>query len=487
MENAKKNEKKDGKDNEFKWFMIKRVFIGLLIAAVLLIGASMFFELFEETAVELAETVHETAPEIDSSDAGHETAASHEEPSTEHTTEQGDPATRDDHEAAPAVAHEDPRDHEETARKGPAESMEAFLADLEPDNEPADHPEEPAEEHDKEPAGEHDEEPAGEHDKEPAGEQHAVAEKAPEPAEHPKEPASEHDKKTAEEKHADVAPDHEAADHPAEPAADHAAEAPEDAHAAKPLVPKAKGVAFVEAVIAPLDYELHERFWGWRTNDIVRLTDNVNSYQLGVLEVTRRTVVILAERLSRIGSTASFDEDLEQAMNWFMIKPGNYWFPSPESKYEDGLDHLRNYVEKLEKGEASFYTRADNLIPLLLAYKDLMGSCDENLAKATEKSGLEVSFFKSDDYFYYAQGVAGSMGSILDAVHHDFHEVLQSRNGVEALHHAIESCHRATAMDPWIVLDSSLSSIFANHRANMAAAISHAKFYLEVMIQVLST
>ena len=79
------------------------------------------------------------------------------------------------------------------------------------------------------------------------------------------------------------------------------------------------------------------------------------------------------------------------------------------------------------------------------------------------------------------------MKTILEAVHEDFHEVLESRRGTESLHHAIESCKKASELEPWIVTESSLSGIFANHRANMAAHISHARFYLEVLIKTLST
>jgi Uncharacterized protein conserved in bacteria (DUF2333) len=255
--------------------------------------------------------------------------------------------------------------------------------------------------------------------------------------------------------------------------------------AALPSLPR--GVAFVTACIEPLDYELNSRFWGWRPNDIVDFTDNVNNFQLGVLEVTRRTAVSLAERLSRTGSTASFDIDLERAMNWFMIKSDRYWFPSAESKYTDGIEGIKTYLKKLERGEASFYTRADSLIPLLSAYEDLLGSCDENLAKAKEDDGSSVSFFKADNYFYYAKGVASAMGTVLEAVMEDFKSTLESRHAEELLHHAILSCHRAKEIDPWIVTEGSLSGILANHRANMAAPISHARFYLGVLIKTLST
>jgi len=248
-----------------------------------------------------------------------------------------------------------------------------------------------------------------------------------------------------------------------------------------------EGMAFVDAVIKPLEYELNQRFYGWRPNDILNVTDNVNNFQLGVLEVTRRTAVILAERISRTGSTASFDGNLQNAMNWFMIKAERYWFPSAESKYKAGLKEIRTYFQRLEKGEAQFYSRTDNLIPLLMAYQDLLGSCDENLVKSHEDDGSAVSFFKGDDYFFYAQGVASAMATILEGIVKDFSVMVDRRGGMEELHNAIESCHHAMEIDPWIILNSDLSSLFANHRLNMAAPISHARFYLEVLIRALST
>ena len=251
--------------------------------------------------------------------------------------------------------------------------------------------------------------------------------------------------------------------------------------------PKPKGVAFVEATIKPLSYELNERFWGWRVNDILDFTDNVNNFQLGVLEVTRRTAVSLTERISRTGTTAAFDRNLENAMNWFMIKSDRYWFPSPEAKYKAGLDELKKYKEKLEIGEARFHTRTDNLIPLLMSYEDLLGSCEENLVKGKEDDGSTVSFFKADDYFYYAQGIASAMGTILHAVLEDFLITVESRRGAEVLHHAIESCHHAAEIDPLLITNSSLSGILANHRANLAAPMSHARFYINVLIKTLST
>lgn len=285
-----------------------------------------------------------------------------------------------------------------------------------------------------------------------------------------------------------VAPPVQQKQQPAEPDASSNQQVP--SHAAPvqtaPLY-KPAGVAFVEAVIQPIDYELNQRFWGWRPNDILNVTDNINQFQLGTLEVTRRSVVQLAERISRTGSTDAFNRNLENAMNWLMIKADSYWFPSPETKYKESLAELEDYKKSLMADKASFYTRADNLIPLLAAYEDLLGSCDENLVKFKEADGSTVGFFKADNYFYYAKGVANAMANILEAVNRDFSATLDSRHGTELLHHAIVSCRLAASLDPWIVTNASLDGILANHRANMAAPISHARYFIGQLIKTLST
>lgn len=247
------------------------------------------------------------------------------------------------------------------------------------------------------------------------------------------------------------------------------------------------GVAFVTAVIQPISYELEDRFWGWRPNDIINLTDNINEFQLGTLEVTRRTVVQLTERISRTGYNDVIDRNLENAMNFLMVKADSYWFPSPESKYKESIAELEKYKQKLMAGKANFYTRPDNLIPLFTAYEDLLGSCDENLVKSREKDGSKVGFATADNYFYYSKGVANAMVTILEAVQRDFATTLELRHGEELLHHAIIACSLAASLEPWIVTNGSLDGILANHRAHMAAPISHARYYMGQLIKTLST
>ncbi|MCG8471177.1 MAG: DUF2333 family protein [Desulfobacterales bacterium] len=250
----------------------------------------------------------------------------------------------------------------------------------------------------------------------------------------------------------------------------------------------ALGTAFVTAIIEPIRHELDDRSFGWRPNDVVTFfTDNIKHHQLGTLEVTRRASEKLVERIARTGSTIKFDRNLDLARTRFSNDPRKYWFPSAESAYSQAIEELETYRERLNNNKATFHARADNLIPLLSSFEDLLGDCDDDLVKTHEESGDEVSTFKADDYFYFAQGVSNAMAPILEAVMIDFAPVLDSRGATNDLHHAVLMLQHATELDPLFVQESEYSGLFANHRANMAAFISHARAYIQFVIKTMST
>lgn len=249
-----------------------------------------------------------------------------------------------------------------------------------------------------------------------------------------------------------------------------------------------RGSRFATALIEPIDHELNERFYGWRPNDVFSFfTDNVANEQLGVLEVTKRTSEKLVERIAKTGSTITFDKNLNIARSKFQNDPKKYWLPSPENEYNDGIEEIKKYRERLNKGKATFHARADNLVPLLEAYENLLGDCDESLVKRKERNGTTVSTFKADNYFYYSKGVAKAMKTILEAVLEDFGPVLESRGAAADLHHAMLKLEEASHLEPLFVQESNLSGVFANHRANMATFISHARSYIQFVIKTMTT
>jgi hypothetical protein len=245
-----------------------------------------------------------------------------------------------------------------------------------------------------------------------------------------------------------------------------------------PEISPVPGVTFVETMIKLMDYELHGRFLGWRPNDIIvgRFTDNVNNYQLGVLEALRFTTLRLKDSLTRMGDADAYDPDLEQALNLLMNRATLFWFPSAESSYGEAMDHLRNFLVKLQKGQRSFYYRVDSLRLLIASYKDLLGNVNRNLIRSP------MSWFETDDSFYYAKGVVHVFYEILRVVRVGYKSQLASTlNALDIMDEILHELYRAERIDPWLILDSDLDSFFANHRANLNAPLSEVAHLLGVM------
>jgi len=257
------------------------------------------------------------------------------------------------------------------------------------------------------------------------------------------------------------------------------------------LVKKVRGVVFTEALIKIIADQVDQPLFGWRPNTIIfgkmGLTDNVNNLQLGVLEVARRTVLVLNENMTRFAITEAYNPEVNEARNYLMVSPEKYWFPSASGKYREAVQYLGIYINDLQKGRSRFYTRVDNLIALFSNYKDILGSCFYNLLKDTEPNGSKVSWFKTDDYFYFSQGVALSMATMLEAVKEDFHPELQKKNTHKLLEDTIHALHAAAHLNPWLITDGNKDGILANHRANLSTYIGEAEHLMATMQTVLAT
>jgi hypothetical protein len=263
---------------------------------------------------------------------------------------------------------------------------------------------------------------------------------------------------------------------------------------AEKLVGKPKpvrGEAFTRALIKIMDDQVNGRLFGWRPNSILfgklGITDDVNNLQLGVLEVARRTVVVLNENMSRFALTEAQNPYLNNAMNFFMVSPEKYWFPSASGKYKEAMANLEQYIDDLRHNRSRFYPRVDNLIALMNHFRDVLGSAFHNLIKDTEADGSPVSWFVCDDYFYFAQGVALSMAEILEGVKEDFADQLAKKNSSKLVDDAIHALHEASHLHPWLITNAAKDGILANHRANMGTYIGEAEHIITTLISVLAT
>ena len=290
------------------------------------------------------------------------------------------------------------------------------------------------------------------------------------------------------------APGHKEAKEPAilpAPAKEAPAHVPPASPVLAPPREPVKGEVFTEALIKIMDDQVNQTWFGWRPNTIVfgkmGLTDNVNNIQLGVLEVARRTVVVLNEHMTRFATTEAYDPRVNEATNFFMVSPDKYWFPSASGKYREAMQDLKKYIEGLRKGRARFYSRVDYLIALLSNYKDLLGSSYHNLIKDTEADGQSISWFMVDDYFFYSQGIALAMSEMLEAVTKEFHAELQKKNSHKLMEDAIHALHAASHLSPWVVTNGAKDGILANHRANMSTYIGEAEHVISTLQSQLAT
>jgi len=255
--------------------------------------------------------------------------------------------------------------------------------------------------------------------------------------------------------------------------------------------PPVKGEVFTRALIKVMDDQVNKTWFGWRSNTILfgkmGMTDNLNNLQLGVLEVARRTVVVLNEHMTRFASTEAYNFRVNEAMNFVMVSPDKYWFPSASGKYREAMQDLELYIQDLKAGRARFYSRVDYLIALLNNYKDLLGSSFHNLLKDTEADGSPVSWWMVDDYFFYSQGIAVAMAEMLEAVTKDFHQELQKKNSHKLMEDAIHALHAGSHLNPWVVTNGAKDGILANHRANLSTYIGEAEHVISTLTTQLAT
>jgi hypothetical protein len=246
----------------------------------------------------------------------------------------------------------------------------------------------------------------------------------------------------------------------------------------------------------------------WLPNDLfwpTALLDNMPNFQLGELEVVRYNVRVLRDNLSRMRTTDKLDPFAEAAFTSLSNDPLKWWFPSYESKLKETEKDLDAFSRNLVTGKSFFYPRADNLAELLRQYASLMGGVNTRLINAprdlnqavdveetrnggskkpVELVNIDIPWYKIDDNFYYAQGVAYALGESFKAIRVDFLGVLKDKNSVKLVDKILESLDRCN-FEPLIVFNGKPGSIFANHSLNLSGVFNDARQKINSLIVAL--
>ena len=244
---------------------------------------------------------------------------------------------------------------------------------------------------------------------------------------------------------------------------------PED----QPLV---GGEVFATTLAEIMDHELHGGT-GWRPNDVflwgpTLWADNNSNRQLGILLAVRESVRVFKDHLTKVSSD-QYDPNLVVADTDFRNDAFKFWFPSAESKYREGVDRLRAYVDGLKTTPPKskpMNRRNMELIRLMQTWTDMLG--DAHGALYQPSPGV----FRTDDIFYHAQGVAYALYHLTQAIEREYRDGFVSKPIITTLFSEVEvALGKAAALKPVVVLDGSPSGVFANHRRNLDAFISEAR------------
>lgn len=242
---------------------------------------------------------------------------------------------------------------------------------------------------------------------------------------------------------------------------------------------------------------------GYLSNDIMPPSiwlDNIPNWEFGVLVQCRDMSRSMRNDFSRSQSQSVEDEDLIVAEPKFHFDSKSWFLPATESVYQEGVDALYGYLDRLQDPgtpSAQFYARADNLREWLGQVEKRLGSLSQRLSASvgqvrlnTDLAGdaeaqqstrtssqvvVKTPWTEIDDVFYEARGASWALIHLLKAVEIDFESVLNKKNALISLRQIIRELE-ATQETVWspVILNGSGFGLFANHSLVMASYISRA-------------
>jgi hypothetical protein len=242
------------------------------------------------------------------------------------------------------------------------------------------------------------------------------------------------------------------------------------------------GEAFAATAAALMRHELDSAA-GWRPNDFVLwgpglTADNNANRQLGIIRSVRESLRVLRDHLTKVSAT-EFDPHLREADTVFRNDETKFWFPSAESKFRQGVAALDDYVAGLGVSppvSKPIEGRNVELIRLLQTWTDLLGDAHANLFKDQEADGSRIRPWRTDDYFYRAQGVAHVLHHLTRAIQREYVTQWAERTTlVRLLDEVAAALGTAAHLKPLMVLNGAPDGIFANHRRNLDGYIVEAR------------
>ena len=255
------------------------------------------------------------------------------------------------------------------------------------------------------------------------------------------------------------------------------------------------------STLAALAETLLDKRGGYLSNDLSPPSiwmDNVPNWEFGVLTQVRDAARAYRIDFSRSQSQSSEDAQLAEAEGKFFFDNSSWAFPRTEDEYRDGISLVYGYLDRLSdpsQPDAQFYARADNLQLWLQGIETRLGSLSQRLSSSVGKRQLDTGlagdkaavqstrspaekelktpWLQIDDVFFEARGHTWALLHLLQAIEHDFGEVLDNKNARVSLQQIIRELEptQDTMWSP-IILNGSGFGMMANHSLVMASYIA---------------
>ena len=204
--------------------------------------------------------------------------------------------------------------------------------------------------------------------------------------------------------------------------------------------------------------------------------DNKASFQRGVNQAVRRTAIELVDSLGRVRGTSLVDSNLQSARGnlqfdeftwYFGLSPFGPKTPTP-GFYRVAIKDLRAFNDRLQKCDAVFDARADNLLQLIDRIANDLGATSAILRDRSEKYNSGWFDTRADDRFWFAYGQLYGYYGVLSGAHADFQSVIAQR-GLAQLWSMLEEQFRAALkIQPFIISNGAESGwLMPTHLATM--------------------
>ncbi|MBP1845377.1 hypothetical protein J2046_003650 [Rhizobium petrolearium] len=249
-----------------------------------------------------------------------------------------------------------------------------------------------------------------------------------------------------------------------------AASADGSATAAATNARQCQSSAIVDAVADLTDMNVNQNAWissmllyrlgffgvDW---DHTPFLDNKASFQRGVNQAVRRTSSELVDTLGRVRGTSGINSNLQDARGnlqfdeyswYFGLDPFGFKTPTP-AYYRTAIEKLRTFNRDLSACNATFDTRADNLIQFIDRIANDLGGTAAILRDRSENHGGGWFDTRADDRFWFAYGQLYGYYAVLSGAGADFSQVIRERNLGQIWNETLNRFRAALRIQPSIV------------------------------------